>query len=108
MGSDGNIIGCRRRKLGNHSGYRRSRLRINGKCHDGALLGVDWSDQIDCFNLRMGLGLARSSISKSVGSSNTDLRESGSDMMIQGYVLKAVWMMIVERKMEIHGIGSRC
>jgi len=24
-------------------------------------------------------------------------------MMIEGYVLKAVWMMIVERKMEIHG-----
>ena len=56
---------------------------------------VDWSDQIDCFNLRMGLGLARLSISKSVGSLNMDLRASGSDMMIEGYVLKAVWMMII-------------
>ena len=64
---------------------------------------VDWSDRIDHFNLRMGLGLARSSISKSVGSLNTDLRASGLDMMIKGYVLKAVWMMTVERKMEIHG-----
>jgi len=27
-----------RSKLGNHRGYRRSRLKINGKCHDGALL----------------------------------------------------------------------
>ena len=70
---------------------------------------VDWSDQIDCFNLRMGLGLVRSSISKSMGSSNTDLRASGSDMMIKGYVLKAVQMMITEQKMEIHGqIGSQC
>src|SRR5882724_12321910 len=57
---------------------------------------VDRSDRIDCCNLRMGLGLARSSISKSEGSSNTDLRASGSDMMIRGYVLKAVQMMIVE------------
>jgi len=38
---------------------------------------VDWSDQIDCFNLRMGLGLERLSISKSMGSLNTDLRASG-------------------------------
>jgi len=51
---------------------------------------VDQSDLIDCFNLRMGLGLARSSISKSDESSNVDLRASGSDMMIEGYVLKAV------------------
>jgi len=30
-------------------------------------------------------------------------------MMIEGYVLKAVRMMIVEQKMEIHGpIGSQC
>src|SRR5882724_3185933 len=59
---------------------------------------VAWSDQIDWidhFNLRIGLGLARLSISKYEGSSNTDLRASGSDMMIEGYVLKAVWMMIV-------------
>ena len=63
---------------------------------------VDWSDQIDCFNLRMGLGLERSSISNSEGSSNMDLRASGSDMMIGGYVLKAVQMMIVGGKMEIH------
>jgi len=70
---------------------------------------VAWSDWIDCFNLMMGLGMARSSISKSEGSSNTDLRASGSDMMIEGYVLKAVWMMIVGWKMEIHGrIGSQC
>ena len=70
---------------------------------------VAWSDQIDCFNLRMGLGLARLSISKYEGSSNTDLRASGSDMMIKGYVLKAVWMMIVGWKMEIYGrIGSWC
>ena len=39
---------------------------------------VDQSDQIDRFNLRMGLGLARLSISKSEGSSNVDLRASGS------------------------------
>ena len=51
---------------------------------------VDQSDQIDCFNLRMGLGLVRSFISKSKGSSNVDLRASWSDMMIKGYVLKAV------------------
>ena len=57
---------------------------------------VAWSDQIDCFNLMMGLGLARSSIYKSEGSSNMDLRASGSDMMIRGYVLKAVQMMIIE------------
>ena len=57
---------------------------------------VDWSDQIDHFNLRMGLGLVRLSISKSEGSSNMDLRASGLDMMIEGYVLKAVQMMIVE------------
>ena len=38
-----------------------------------------------------------------------DLRASGSDMIIEGYVLKAVWMMIVGIKMEIHGrIGSQC
>jgi len=70
---------------------------------------VDRSDRIDRCNLRMGLGLARLSISKSEGSSNTDLRASESDMMNGGYVLKAVRMMIIERKMEIHGrIGSRC
>src|SRR5882724_8554363 len=70
---------------------------------------VDRSDRIDCFNLRMGLGLVRLSISKSKGSSNTDLRASGLDMMIEGYVLKAVQMMIVEQKMKIHGrIGSQC
>src|SRR5882724_2731533 len=70
---------------------------------------VDWSDRINHFNLRMGLGLVRSSISKSIGSSNMDLRASGLDMMIKGYVLKAVWMMIIEQKMEIHGrIGSQC
>jgi len=56
---------------------------------------VDRIDQIDHFNLRMGLGLARSSISKSVGSSNTDLRASGLDMMIKGYVLKPIRMMII-------------
>ena len=38
-----------------------------------------------------------------------DLRASGSDMMIESYVSKAVWMMIIGSKMEIHGrIGSRC
>jgi len=51
---------------------------------------VDRSDEIDHCNLRIPLGLARSSISKSEGSLNTDLRASGSDMMIEGYVLKAV------------------
>ena len=70
---------------------------------------VDQSDQIDHCNLRMGLGLVRSSISKSEGSLNTDLRASGSNMMIKGYVLKAVRMMIVGRKMEIHRrIRSQC
>ena len=56
---------------------------------------VAWSDRIDHFNLRMGLGLVRLSISRYEGSSNMDLRASGSDMMIEGYVLKAVQMMIV-------------
>ena len=37
----------------------------------------------------------RLSISMSKGSLNTDLRASGLDMLIGGYVLKAVWMMIV-------------
>src|SRR5882724_4356385 len=70
---------------------------------------VDWSDQIDRCNLRTGLGLARSSISKYEGSSNTDLRASELDMLIGGYVMKAVRMMIVGRKMEIHRrIRSRC
>src|SRR5882724_1626645 len=71
-----------------------------------------WSDCIDRsdhFNFRKGLGLARLSISKSELSSNMDLRASGSDMMIESYVSKAVWMMVVGSKMEIHGrIGSRC
>src|SRR5882724_5729089 len=35
---------------------------------------VDWSGQMDCFNLMMHLGFARSAISKSEGSSNIDLR----------------------------------
>jgi len=43
----------------------------------------------------MGLGLARLSISNSEGSSNMDLRAFVLDMMIKGYVLKAVQMMIV-------------
>ena len=47
---------------------------------------VDWSDRIDRCNLRMGLGLVRSSISKYEGSSNMDLRASELDMMIKGYV----------------------
>ena len=51
---------------------------------------VDWSDQIDCFNLRMCLGLGRSSISMSDESSNIDLRASGLDMLIKGYAMKAV------------------
>ena len=55
---------------------------------------VAWSDQIDPFNLMMGLGLARSSIFKSEGSSNMDLRVSGLDMMIEGYVLKAFQMIV--------------
>ena len=38
----------------------------------------------------MGLGLVRSSISKSKGSLKMDLRASGLDMIIGGYVLKAV------------------
>ena len=57
----------------------------------------------------MGLGLEKSSISKSEGSLNMDLKASVLDMMIGGYVLKAVQMMITEQKMEIHGrIGSQC
>ena len=56
---------------------------------------VDWSDQIDCVNLRMHLDLGISSISMSDVSSNTDLRASGLDMLIEGYVLKAVQMMII-------------
>jgi len=55
------------------------------------------------FQSEMGLGLVGLSISKSEWSLNMDLRASGSDMMIEGYVLKAVWMMIVVWKMEIHG-----
>ena len=53
----------------------------------------------------MGLGLARLSISKSEGSLNVDLRASGLDMMIEGYVMKAVQMMIIGQKMEIHGVS---
>jgi len=37
----------------------------------------------------------RLSISSLWDSSNMDLRASGSDMMIEGYVLKAVQMMII-------------
>ena len=70
---------------------------------------VDWSDQIDCVNLRMCLGLGRSSISMSDVSLNTDLRASGLDMLIEGYVLKAVQIMIVGQKMEIHRqMRSQC
>jgi len=64
---------------------------------------------MDCFNLRMHLGLERSSISMSEGSLNTDLRASGLDMLIDGSVIKAVQMMIIWCKMEIHGqMRSQC
>jgi len=68
------------RKLGNHRGYRRSRLKINGKCHNGAAgCGEAWSDRIDQsdrFNFRMGFGLARLSIS-SPSDLEYDLRHLG-------------------------------
>ena len=51
---------------------------------------IDLSDRKDCDNLRVHLGLARSSISKSEGSLNMDLRSSGLDMLINGCVMKAV------------------
>src|SRR5882724_5770193 len=51
---------------------------------------VDWSDQMDCFNLRAHFGLARSFISMSDVSSNTDLRSSGLDMLIDDSAMKAV------------------
>jgi len=51
---------------------------------------VDWSDQMDCFNLRMCFGLVRSFISMSDVSSNTDLRSSGLDMLINDSAMKAV------------------
>jgi len=38
-GSDGNIIGSRHRKLGNHSGYHRSSLRIMGSAMMGTAGG---------------------------------------------------------------------
>ena len=50
-------------------------------CSWGQTLTVDWSDQKGCFNLRMCLGLVRSSISKSKGSPNTELRSSGLDIV---------------------------
>ena len=48
------------------------------------------SDYKDCFNWRVCLGLERSSISISEGSSNMDLRSFGLDMLIDGCVMKAV------------------
>ena len=51
---------------------------------------IDLSDQKDCDNLRIHLGLVRFSISMSKASSNTDLRSSGLDMLIDGCVMKAV------------------
>jgi len=45
---------------------------------------------MDCFNLRMHFGLARSFISMSDVSSNTDLRSSGLDMLIDDSAMKAV------------------
>ena len=49
---------------------------------------VDWSDQIDHGNLRILLGLVRSSISMSEGFLNTNLRASGLDMLINGSVIR--------------------
>src|SRR5882724_2529673 len=49
---------------------------------------VDSSDQKDCVNLRVHLGLERSSISMSEESSNMDLRSSGLDMLIDGCAMK--------------------
>ena len=48
------------------------------------------SEHKDCFNLRVQFGLERSSISMSEGSSNTDMRSSGLNMLIDGCVMKAV------------------
>ena len=61
-----------------------------GHCLHGMVDQVDLSDHKDCINLRVHLGLEISSISMSEGSSNTDLRSSGLDMLIDGCVMKAV------------------
>jgi len=56
----------------------------------------------------MGLGLARSSIFKSMGSSNTDLRASVLTCD-QRLCEEGCTMIIINEKMEIHGrIGSPC
>jgi len=57
-------------------------IAMMGHC----LCQVDWSDWINCFNLRIQLGLVRSSISKSKGYLKTDLRASGWT-----WWLMAVW-----------------
>jgi len=52
------------------------------------LCRVDWSDQINHCNLRIQLGLARSSISKSKGSSKMDLKALGLDMLLDGSAMR--------------------
>ena len=62
-----------------------------GHCLCQMVNWIDLSDCKDCFNWRVHLGLGRSSILISEGSSNTDLKSSGLDMLINGCAMKAVW-----------------
>jgi len=61
-----------------------------GHCSPQLVDQVDLSDCKDCFDWRVHLGLERSSILISEGSSNMNLRSSGLDMLINGCVMKAV------------------
>ena len=61
-----------------------------GHCSCQIVDQIDLSDWKDCDNLRVQLGLERSSISMLEESSNTDLRSLGLDILIDGCVMKAV------------------
>jgi len=61
-----------------------------GHCSCQLVDQIYLSDCKDCDNLRVQLGLERSSISMSEESSNADLKSSGLDMLIDGCVMKAV------------------
>ena len=65
-----------------------------GHCSCQMVNQVDLSDHKDCYNLRVHLGLKRSSISMSEGSLNMELRPSGSDMLIDGCAMKAVQLLL--------------
>ena len=61
-----------------------------GPCSCQMVDQVDLSDCKGSVNLRVPLGLERSSISMSEGSLNRDLRSAGLDMLINGCAMKAV------------------